>query len=208
MDFGALAKQLGMSLADVQNALGPDAQKLAQENTGAGLSTQARLNLANNDAISRIKAELNKRGLLNSGETGFELDRQNLGYRQAQSDATQKLLGFLQQYQQGYLSAQQQREGVLSGAYSDAANRQFTNNQGSAGTTATLDHVDPAGRAVYKGPDGSLYNADGSPYSPPQAPAPGTPMNPQLEALLHSTFNQQPKPFESGALNTSGYGTS
>jgi hypothetical protein len=169
-DLSQIAKQLGMTEADVQNALGPDAQRLAQENTSAGLSTQARLSQANQDAIQKIKAELNKRGLLNSGETGFELDRQNLGFRQAQSDATQKLLGYLQQYQQGYLSAQQGREGTLAQAYGDAANRQFGANQGSAGATATLDHVDPFGHAVYKGPDGSLYNADGSPYS---APTPG-----------------------------------
>jgi hypothetical protein len=175
VDAAQLAKQLGMSEADVQNALGPDAQRLAQENTSAGLSTQARLQQANQDAIMKIRQELNKRGLLNSGETGFELDRQNLGYRQAQSDATNKLLGYLQQYQQGYLSAQQQREGTLAQAYSDAANRQFGQHQSSAGSTATLDHIDPFGNPVYKGPDGTLYGADGSPYSAPQPGHPDMP---------------------------------
>jgi hypothetical protein len=176
IDFATLAKQLGMSEADVQNALGPDAQRLAQNNTDAGLSTQARLGQANTNAINAIRANLNRRGLLNSGETGYELDQQNLGYRQAQSDATQKLLGYLQQYQQGYLSAQQQRDQSLASAYSDAANRQYANNQGSAGTTARFGFTDAAGNHVYVGPDGTLYGQDGSVYHAPQAaPAESSP---------------------------------
>jgi len=171
-DLSALAKQLGMSLADVQNSLGSGVSQLAKENTDAGLSTEARLGVANTDAISKIKSELNKRGILNSGETGFQLDRQNTGYRQAESDATNKLLDYLNQYQQGYLTAQQQREGTLSQAYSSAADRQFQNNQGSAGSTANLDHVDGAGKPVYKGPDGRLYNADGSDHTQSGTPAP------------------------------------
>jgi hypothetical protein len=171
-DLTSLAKQLGMSLADVQNALGPQIAQLAKENTDAGLSTEARLGQANTDAISSIRSELNKRGLLNSGETGYQLDRQNTSYRQAESDATNKLLDYLNQYQQGYLTAQQQREGTLSSAFSDAANRQFQNNKGSAGVSAGLDHIDASGKPVYKGPDGKLYNADGSDYTPPTPPPP------------------------------------
>jgi hypothetical protein len=171
-DLSALAKQLGMSLADVQNSLGSGVSQLAKENTDAGLSTEARLGVANTDAISRIKSELNKRGILNSGEAGYQLDRQNTGYRQAESDATNKLLDYLNQYQQGYLTAQQQREGTLSQAYSSAADRQFQNNQGSKGVTAGLDHIDANGRPVYKGPDGKFYNGDGSAYAPPGPQAP------------------------------------
>jgi hypothetical protein len=173
IDFATLAKQLGMSEADVQQALGPDAQKLAQENTSAGLSTQARLDQANTNAIQKIRADLNRRGILNNGEAGYQLDQQNLGYRQAESDATQKLLSYLQQYQQGYLSAQQQRQGQLATAYGDAANRQYGTNAGSPGVTATFDHVDASGNAVYRAADGSLYHVDGSPYSAP-VPSGGT----------------------------------
>ena len=174
-DMAKLAASLGMTQADLQNLLGPDVQKLAQENTDAGLSTEARLKQANADAIANIKASLNKRGILNSGEAGYQLDRQNTGYRQAESDATQKLLDYLGQYQQGYASAQAQRAQGLASAYSSAADRQYNTNQGSAGVTATFDHVDPSGAAVYKGPDGSLYNSDGSPYAAPQAPTPPPP---------------------------------
>jgi hypothetical protein len=118
-----------MSQADIQNSLGPDAQRLAQENTSAGLSTTARLDDANTKAIRQIMQGLNKRGLLHSGEAGYQLDQENLGYRQAQSDAYQKFLGYLQQYQQGYLSAQQQRDQTLAQSYSDAADRQLALNQ-------------------------------------------------------------------------------
>lgn len=175
-DLATLAKQLGLSEQDLAGIAGPDVQRLAQENTAAGLSTESRLNTANDDAIRQIRAELNKRGLLNSGEAGFQLDRQNTGYRQAQSDATSKLLDYLNQYQQGYAQAQAQRAQGLASAYSGAADRQYNTNQGSAGFSATWAFNDPSGTAVYRGPDGSLYGPDGSPYTPP-TPAPqfGTP---------------------------------
>ena len=175
-DLTALAAKLGMSAADIQQALGPGANQLAQENTAAGLSTEARLGQANTTAIRNIKNQLNARGMLNSGETGYQLDQQDLSYRQAQSDATNSLLGYLQQYQQGYLSAQQQNQQSLAQAYSDAANRQLANNHSYAGVSASFSHVDSAGHAVYLGQDGNYYNSDGSPYTPP-APvaAPATP---------------------------------
>jgi hypothetical protein len=161
-----------MSEADIQQALGPDVQKLAQENTDAGLSTTARIDKANQDAIRQITANLNRRGILHSGEAGYELDQQNLGYRQASSDAYQKLLGYLQQYQQGFLSAQNQNAQSLAGAYSSAADRVYNGNQSTPGVTADYAYTDAAGVHVYKGPDGTLYNVDGSIYTPP---APATP---------------------------------
>lgn len=184
-DFSALAKSLGMSEADIQNALGPDVAKLAQENTDAGTSTEARLGQANTDAIRQIRASLNKRGILNSGEAGFQLDRQNTGYRQAEYDANQKLLDYLNQYQQGYVSAQQNKQGQLATAYSDAANRQYANNQGSAGFKA---YETSPNSGIFKGPDGRLYNADGSPYTAPQAPQGDTLNMPGRNAVAGRNF--------------------
>jgi hypothetical protein len=187
VDLSTLAGQLGMTQADIQSALGPDVQKLAQENTDAGLSTTARLDQANTNAVRDIIANLNKRGMLHSGEAGYQLDQQNLGYRQAQSDAYQKLLGYLQQYQQGFLSAQQTNAGKLADAYSSAADRVQASNTGSSGITANPDHQDATGAWVYKGTDGNFYHADGSPYVAPNAPsAPGAPgLDPNLAAALH-----------------------
>jgi hypothetical protein len=159
-----------MNQADLQGALGPDVQKLAQENTDAGLSTTSRLDDANKKATASIVANLNKKGILHSGQAGYELDQQNTGYRQAQSDAYDKFLSYLQQYQQGYLSAQNARAQALAPAYSAAADRVLTQNQGSAGVTAYPDHQDAAGNWVFKGTDGNFYNADKTPYSAPSAP--------------------------------------
>lgn len=114
-----------MTQTDIQNAITPAATQIAQENTDAGLSTTARLDQQNQLANQKITAALNARGMLNSGETGYELGQENLSYRQAESDAYQKLLGYLQQYQNGYLSAQESRAEALAQAYDDAASRQF-----------------------------------------------------------------------------------
>lgn len=183
VDLASLAKSLGMTQSDLQNAITPDVQQLAKENTDAGLSTQARLQQQNKLATQQLLANLNKRGLLHSGEAGYQMDQLNTGYRQAQSDAYQKLLGYLQQYQQGYLSALNGNTTNLTNAISAAATRQAGLNQGSSGATAQLDHIDGAGNAVYRGPNGNFYNADGSPYHaaapapPAPAPAPALPPN-------------------------------
>lgn len=174
IDLADLAKRLGMNEADLQGVLNPAVQQLAKENTDAGLSTQARLQQQNKLATQKLMADLNKRGLLHSGEAGYQMDQLNTGYRQAQSDAYQKFLGYLQQYQQGYLSALGQNTTNLTNAISSAATRQAGLNQGSAGVSATLDHVDGSGKPVYKSADGKLFNADGSPYVevPPAPPTP------------------------------------
>lgn len=176
-----------MTQADLQNALGPDVQKLTQDNTDAGLSTTARLDQANAQATRNIIANLNKRGLLHSGETAYQLNQQNLGYRQAQSDAYQKLLGYLQQYQQGYLSAQQSNAQKLADAYSSAADRVQAGNQGSAGTPATYAYTDASGKPVYKDAAGNLYSVDGSAYVAPPPPPP--PTAPQFGAGTEFYFN-------------------
>lgn len=199
IDLAQLAQSIGMTQADLQNALGPDAQKLAQENTAAGTSTTSRLDAANQNAIRQITQNLNKRGILKSGETGYELDQQNLGYRQANSDAYQKLLGYLQQYQQGYLTAQQTNTQSLAGAYSSAADRQYNNNQSTPGVTAHLDHTDASGKPVYTDGQGNFFNLDGSAYSAPAPAAPAPPAAPSAPSV-GGTWQQQAIHGVSGAF--------
>jgi len=153
IDLASLASSLGMSQADIQNYLGPDAQKIAQENTAAGTSTTARLDQANTNAIRSIMANLNKRGMLNSGEAGYQLDQQNLGYRQAQSDAYSKFLGYLQQYQQGYLAAQQQRATSLADAINSAADRQYQINQSMPAVSTPTTSAPPPAATVGRTPN-------------------------------------------------------
>lgn len=189
IDLASLAQSLGMTQSDLQNALGPDVQKLAQENTDAGLSTQARLDQANQKATQQIIANLNKRGLLHSGEAGYELNQQNLGYRQAQSDAYQKFLGYLQQYQQGYLAAQQANAQKLADAYNAAGDRQYNNNQSTPGVRMTWAYTDANGNQVYKDASGNFFNADGSAYSGPGAPTPPPPPPPPTTSLRLPTYS-------------------
>lgn len=164
VDLSALASQLGMTQADIQNYLGADAAKVAQENTDAGTSTTARLDQANQNATRSVMADLNKRGILNSGETGYQLDQQNLGYRQAQQDAYSKFLGYLQQYQQGYLSAQKDRAAALAAAISAAADRQYGLNQSFPGASAGSGSSSSGGSSS---PGGS----SSAPSSPNRVPA-------------------------------------
>lgn len=182
-DIAGIGKSLGLSPEDVQKlqeSLGPGIQDLAKENTDAGLSTESRLAQANTDAVRQIKNQLNARGLLNSGETGYQLGKQQQGYSQAEYDANQKLLDYLNQYQQGYLSAQTSNAQALGTSASNAADRQFSVNQGSPGTQAVYDHTAPDGTVVYKDTGGTLYSADGSKYTPP----PEAPVAPPLPRAL------------------------
>jgi hypothetical protein len=133
------------------------------------------LDQTHQDAIRSIKNALNARGLLGSGEAGFQLNKEQQNYTQGEYDSQAKLLDYLSSYQQGYLQAEQSRQSQLAQSASDAANRQLAlpQNQPSAGTTAAFDHVDQNGQAVYRAPDGTLHNSDGSIYNPQQAPPPG-----------------------------------
>jgi hypothetical protein len=186
VDLASLAQSLGMTQSDLQNALTPAVQQLAQENTQSGLSTQARLNQQNDIAKRQTIAALNAKGQLHSGEAGYQLDQLNTGYRQAQSDAYQKLLGYLQQYQQGYLSALNANTGNLTNAISSAATRQAGLNQGSPGVSANFAYTDANGNPVYKDPSGNLFNPDGSAYTftpRPQAPAAPAPAPPPTQGF-------------------------
>ncbi len=120
----------------------------------------------------QITNALNARGLLNSGESGYELGQQQQNFTNSQFDARSALLKAIQGYQQGFLQGQLQRAQAEAQAYSDAANRQFGMNQSIPGTPATpgtqahFITTDDNGQPIYS--DGqNYYNADGSPYTGP-----------------------------------------
>ena len=187
VDMNAVAKTLGVDPSSLSNLDPATVQALAHQNDVAGTSTQSRLDAANTLATRGIKNALNARGLLNSGETGYQLGQQQQSYTQAQYDARQKLTDYMTQYQQGYLTGQQQLNQSLSTAASSAADRQYANNTGSAGTTANYSYTDAAGTHVYADSNGNLFNPDGTPYAAPAAPAP-TP----TAAPVQQPWNPQP----------------
>lgn len=125
IDFGALPdlSQYGSLTGDLSGSLSDLIGQLAGQNTAAGLSTTARINKAHDDAVAASKANLTARGLLSSGETGYQLGQQDLSYRQSQSDAVRALLDGLSGLQNSYLSAEAQRKASLAQAASDAAGR-------------------------------------------------------------------------------------
>ena len=180
LNLDQLAQQTGLNKNDLASIVTPQVLDLAKQNTAAGTSTLARLAADNTKQVQAIKNALNARGLLNSGESGYELGQQQQNFTNSQFDARSSLLKAIQGYYQGYLQGQLQRAQSEAQAYSDAANREFSMNQGYAatpGTPGTAAHflfTDDNGHPVYS--DGQqYYDANGNPYSGPgyHPPLPG-----------------------------------
>lgn len=120
-DVQGIAQALGLNLSDLGDVFGSDTAKLAQGNTQAGTSTVARLGEAHQDAVRGITNALASRGILRSGETGFQQGRENLNYTRAQYDARNQLLDYLSGLQSGFVNAQRQRQQALAQARLAAA---------------------------------------------------------------------------------------
>lgn len=175
-DFNQAQKTLGLNLGDV---LGPDTAQLAQGNE---FSTQANLGHAHIQAVQNIRKALASRGLLRSGETGYQLGEENRQYGQAQYDSTQKLLDYLAGAQQAYAEAEKQRTAQTTQAREAATTRQIGLNPATGSQEAKLDAglSAQAGEPIYVGANGKKYRADQTIYEPP-APAPARP--PQTGAI-------------------------
>ena len=98
--------------------------QLAQANTDAGLSTLARLKQAFQDAVRNDTNQLGGRGIYRSGETGFQLGREQTAYARSQYDARQALLDFLSGRESSFTAAERARIAARQGAATDAAARQ------------------------------------------------------------------------------------
>jgi hypothetical protein len=119
-------------------------QGLAHQNTAAGLSTQARLTQAHNDQVRIIKDALAARGLLHSGETGYELNRENQAYSQANYDATQQLVDYLAGVQSALAQAQQAQQAQLAQAAQNAYANQLALAQARAQSTPSTPPPGPS----------------------------------------------------------------
>jgi hypothetical protein len=116
VQYGAipdLTNSLGLVGDDLPGEITDTIRQLAQQNTSAGLSTTARLQQAYQDLVGQTKNDLTARGLLSSGETGYQLGRAQLGFTQQQSDALQQLLSTLAGYENGYLGNESARIAAL-----------------------------------------------------------------------------------------------
>lgn len=125
-EYGAVPTLTGNETTLVGN-IAPDindtVRQLAQQNTQAGLSTVGQLKTAYDQNIQALQASLAARGLLSSGETGYQLGQQNNQYQQAGYNALQQLLDTLSGYQSSYLTAEQAREQAIAAAAQAAAGR-------------------------------------------------------------------------------------
>lgn len=149
------------------------ANQLAEQTTGAGLSVTARLEKAHKDAVRQIRNSLAARGLLRSGELGHQLQEQQGAFDTGQYDARQQLFDFLSAVQSGYVQAQRARQQQLTQAQMAEAARQAELNPATGERTAV--HV---GGGYYRLPDGSYVDADGNPTGPPPVVPPRDPKRP------------------------------
>jgi hypothetical protein len=133
-NFAQSATDLG--LGDSFNTdINPSIAALANQNTAAGTSTYANLNHAYQTQVRQIKQALAAKGLLSSGETGYELGNAQHTYNQGLYDDTNKLLSYLTGVQQSYNTAQQNAQSQLYQGSNDAYNRAVAEAQ--AGTLPT-----------------------------------------------------------------------
>jgi hypothetical protein len=136
-NLGDLAKALGMQTADVNNILGgPDVLKAAQQATDSGVSTLARLRDAAQQAQMHTVNNLAARGILSSGETGYQSQRNAQTAQQNDFDARAKLLSALTGDQGGYTSSRQAAWDTLNAALQAAADRQYGIHGGDTPTSA------------------------------------------------------------------------
>lgn len=119
---------------DAQNPWVTDlVRQLAQQNTDAGLSSIAQIqhsaDLARRNSINDLAA----RGMLQSGETGYQLGELGLQRSQAEYGATQSLLDYLRGVQAALTQAGFQTQAGLGQAALDATQRQSAQNQQAYG---------------------------------------------------------------------------
>ncbi len=136
-------------------AINAETLRLAKENTTSGLSVLARLNQAHSDAVLNIRNSLAARGILQSGETGYQMGREQTASLRSQYDARQQVLDYLAGIQSAFAQAEQQRQWALAQAAMSAA--------------ASIPFVPPA----YGGGGGGGGGAPGPDWNAPVSSASG-----------------------------------
>ena len=125
-------------------------------------STLAQLQLAHQNNLRNNANQLAARGILQSGEYGYQLGNENHDYLQNQYEARQQLLDFINGVQSAFAQAEQNRQQQLLSAGQQAYQNQLAlpQNQPTSPSRGNLVSQYAHG-AYYKGQDGKLYNAQG-----------------------------------------------
>src|SRR3990172_1534950 len=99
-------------------------RQLAKQNTEAGMSTLARIQHAADLARRNQINDLASRGMLQSGETGYQLGELGLQRQQTEYDSRKQLLEYLSGVQAALTQAGFQTQAGLGQAAFDATQRQ------------------------------------------------------------------------------------
>lgn len=155
---------LGLSPAALQmlmHDIDPNAARLAQENTLAGLSTEGQLQQQEEQASHALVNGLAARGALGSGDNNYRTGLQDQAYAKAQNDALQTLLAAINSYQQTYLNAHNAGQDQLNQGLQTAQQFEAGLPQ-NQGFTLRYD----AAHGVYRDGTGNVYhvksNGDGT----------------------------------------------
>lgn len=151
---------------DLLNQTGLDTagtQSLAENNPFSILKQLAQ---RYQDSQDSTKNQLAARGILSSGETGYQLGRLGQQQGQTQYDATNSLLGNIDTLESNYAAGRQAAAQQLAQGALTAENTAAQNGAGGGGGgTATYD---PA-TGLYRDGNGNYYNGSGNPVSLPVA---------------------------------------
>lgn len=170
--------------------------------TDSGLDTSGTAALAKNNPFSVLKQlaqtyqqkqdatknQLAARGILSSGETGYQLGQ--LGQQQAQDqyNATNSLLGNIDQLEAQYAAGQQAAAQQLAQGALTAENTAA--QSGTVPTTGTVTATwDPA-TGTYVDANGNHYDPSGNPISFTPQPPPQTSVPSNAPSNVNSTIQQ------------------
>lgn len=120
IDFGAVPDLGGAPWAAYADDL---TRKLAEESTKSGISVMARLQEENQRRNRRIRDVLAARGLLSSGETGYQLGEEAMRFKRSAYDASRQLLDYLSGAYAAFAQRESERQFGLLQAQQEAAQR-------------------------------------------------------------------------------------
>jgi hypothetical protein len=168
LDLGPNSQYTSWLGSDVDDAT----RALAEQNTKSGLSLSAQLERQHKDNQTALEDINAAKGILRSGQTGFETGRENLRHTGAQNDAVQQLLQFILGQYGGFAEAETGRANELA---------DYTEESAGNLQAQGID-PDPGGNAAWDPSTGSFvlngqhYDEAGNPIvAPPPLPTPPRP---------------------------------
>ncbi|MBI3936420.1 MAG: hypothetical protein HY323_05540 [Betaproteobacteria bacterium] len=167
-DVNAAFASLGLP-AQYQQWLGEDidepTRKLTESNEFSFARQAAKQHAENLTALQDVLAA---KGILRSGQTGFETGRESERYQGSLNDAVQQLLDFLGGQYGGYATTESGLTREL-GTFGETVMERLL-GQGVTPAAAFTATYDPESGLYYK--DGRYYDAQGNPVAPPERPPP------------------------------------